>query len=50
MGCGSFNSESGKDDSKNQGNIVFSHAYTLIDAKSLSDDGIFLCKITSKHF
>ena len=45
MGCGSFNSESGKDDSKNQGNIVFSHAYTLIDAKSLSNDGIFLCKI-----
>ena len=45
MGCGSFQSATGRDDTKNRGNIVFSHAYTLMDAKSIKDDDIYLLKI-----
>ena len=45
MGCGSFNSESGKDDSKNQHNIVYSHAYTLIDAKAKKENDLYLFMI-----
>ena len=45
MGCGSYQSATGRDDTKNRGNIVFSHAYTLIDAKSIKQDDIHLLKI-----
>ena len=45
MGCGSYQSATGRDDTKNKGNIVFSHAYTLIDAKSIKNDDIYLLKI-----